>query len=418
MRSRRIVLVGAIGLLLGPATALTQFGQQPGGGGPPGGGGRGGFGGGGGFQGGGGRGGFGGMMNMDPTERWNQMTGGKDVWVRTEITDQRQQFFFDMMARGLNVTDGKITRQQFLDWSEQMRQRFQQGGGMRGPGGPQGGGPRGVPMNQDAGIEMFFRRLDKNGDGVLNYDEMPENLRAEKEKWDTNKDGVIDLKEFKEFAKARFDLIRSELEALNPSGQGQGSAPGASGVLPTVPIVPEEDTPKRTVYRAGNLPKELPAWFAQLDTDGDGQVGLYEWKKSGQPLSEFQKMDRNGDGFLTVEEVLAYQAIQNKGKGGNGQVASNGPSPGNGGPRGGGFQGGGPPGAFQGGGPPGGFQNGGPPGGWRGGPPGGGNSGNGGNRWNGGGPRGGAGPNNGATNQPQDAGGQRGQRRPRQNGGG
>ena len=272
-------------------------------------------------------------------------------------------------------------------------------------------------MNQEAGIEMFFRRLDKNGDGVLNYDEMPENLRAEKEKWDTNKDGVIDLKEFKEFAKARFDLIRSELEALNPSGQGQGSAGGASGVLPTVPIVPEEDTPKRTVYRAGNLPKELPAWFAQLDTDGDGQVGLYEWKKSGKPLLEFQKMDRNGDGFLTVEEVLAYEAIQNKGKAGNGQVAGNGPSPGNGSPRGGGFQGGGPPGTFQGG-PPGGFQNGGPPGGWRGGPPGGGNSGNGGNRWNGGGPRGGAGPNNGAANQPQDAGNQRGQRRTRQNGGG
>jgi Ca2+-binding EF-hand superfamily protein len=352
------------------------------------------------------------MMNMDPTERWNQMTGSKDVWDRTQITDPQQQQRFDFMARMMNVSNGKITRQQFIDWSEQMRQRFQQGGGMRGPGGPQGGGPRGVPMNQDAGIEMFFRRLDKNGDGVLNYDEMPENLRAEKEKWDTNKDGVIDLKEFKEFAKARFDLIRSELEALNPSGQGQGSAPGASGVLPTVPIVPEEDTPKRTVYRAGNLPKELPAWFAQLDTDGDGQVGLYEWKKSGQPLSEFQKMDRNGDGFLTVEEVLAYQAIQNKGKAGNGQVAGNGPSPGNGSPRGGGFQGGGPPGTFQGG-PPGGFQNGGPPGGWRGGPPGGGN---GGNRGNWSGPRGG--PNNGAANQPQDAGNQRGQRRTRQNGGG
>ena len=396
MRSRRIILVGAIGLLLGPATALTQFGQQPGGGGPPGG-----------FQGRGDRG----MMNQDPTARWNQMTGGKDVWLRTEITDPQTQNRFDFMARMMNVSDGKITRQQFLDWSEQMRQRFQQGGMRGGPGGPggqRGGGPggpggqRGGGFNQDAGIEMYFRRLDKNGDGVLNYDEMPSNLKAEKEKWDTNKDGMIDLKEFKEFAKARFDLIRSELEALNPNNQGQGSSAGASGALPTVPIVPEDEAPKRTVYRAGNLPKELPSWFAQYDTDHDGQIGLYEWKKTGEPLSRFLEIDRNGDGFLTVEEVLSWQAIQNKAKGGNGQaVAGNGPSQGMGGPRA----------NFQGGGPPrGGFPNGGPPGGWRGG--------NGGGRGNWGGPRGNFGPNNGASNQPQDGGGQRGGRRNRQSGGG
>jgi Ca2+-binding EF-hand superfamily protein len=262
-------------------------------------------------------------------------------------------------------------------------------------------------------VEVMFRRYDKNGDGVLNYDEMPDNLKAEKDKWDTNKDGLIDLKEFKEYMKGRMDQIRAEMGAGNQGGANAGSA-GASGQLPLVPIPIEEEAPKRTVYRAGNLPKELPAWFAQYDTDGDGQIGLYEWKKTGRELSEFQKMDRNGDGFLTVEEVLAYQASQNKGK--TGTVVAGGPSPGNGpggnfgGPQGGGF--GGPPGG------PGGQR-------WNGGPQGGGNNG-GGNRWNGGPPgggnggggrRGGMGPNSGADNQPQD-GGQRGGRGRRQNGGG
>src|SRR5262245_34495882 len=37
MRSRRTLLVAALALLLGPAAALTQIGQQPGGEGPPGG---------------------------------------------------------------------------------------------------------------------------------------------------------------------------------------------------------------------------------------------------------------------------------------------------------------------------------------------------------------------------------------------
>ena len=30
----------------------------------------------------------------------------------------------------------------------------------------------------------MFRRLDKDGDGYLSYDEMSENLKAEKDKWD------------------------------------------------------------------------------------------------------------------------------------------------------------------------------------------------------------------------------------------
>src|SRR5438552_6355285 len=54
----------------------------------------------------------------------------------------------------------------------------------------------------------LFRSYDKNGDGVLNNDEMSETLRAERDKWDTNKDGLIDLNEFKEFVKAR--TFRSE----------------------------------------------------------------------------------------------------------------------------------------------------------------------------------------------------------------
>src|SRR5262249_15447941 len=50
----------------------------------------------------------------------------------------------------------------------------------------------------------------------------------------------------------------------------------------------------------------LPDWFAKLDTDKDGQIGLYEWLAAKKPIDEFKDMDRNGDGFLTPEEVLFY----------------------------------------------------------------------------------------------------------------
>jgi hypothetical protein len=52
------------------------------------------------------------------------------------------------------------------------------------------------------------------------------------------------------------------------------------------------------------LPPGLPAWFREYDTDGDGQIALYEWKAAGQPVERFLAMDSDGDGFLTPDEVL------------------------------------------------------------------------------------------------------------------
>jgi Ca2+-binding EF-hand superfamily protein len=155
-------------------------------------------------------------------------------------------------------------------------------------------------------IESWFRRYDKNGDGLLNNDEMPEALKAERDRWDTNKDGFIDLNEFKAYAQARMQQAQADRGA-----QGFGGGWGGPGAMP-VPELPVENEKEQrpVVYRANNLPAELPAWFKEADTDQDGQVGLYEWKAKGWSVEEFVKMDRNNDGFLTVEEVLRYQKEQ------------------------------------------------------------------------------------------------------------
>ena len=62
------------------------------------------------------------------------------------------------------------------------------------------------------------------------------------------------------------------------------------------------------VFRAGKLPKGLPSWFDELDTNKDGQVALHEWRKGGRGLDEFAEIDRNDDGFITIEEALRYVA--------------------------------------------------------------------------------------------------------------
>jgi Ca2+-binding EF-hand superfamily protein len=63
----------------------------------------------------------------------------------------------------------------------------------------------------------------------------------------------------------------------------------------------------RSVNGFGGIsPKGLPAWFKDLDLDGDGQVALYEWRQAGKKFEDFREFDLNDDGFITAEEILRY----------------------------------------------------------------------------------------------------------------
>jgi Ca2+-binding EF-hand superfamily protein len=247
---------------------------------------------------------------FDPNAIFNMMSGGKDVIILSQV-DPGVARRLQRTVDALGITNGQITREQY---NQYLQQRMAQWGGGRGmtPGAPAApggapqvpgapGGPQADPTERWA--ENAFRRADLNGDGLLNYDEMDESLRAERDKWDTNKDGFIDLNEFKAYFKQRI---------ADRFGQAGPGGPGGQGGMPFIPgqdqtPMPEEEEKKPVVYRAGKLPKELPAWFAQLDTDKDGQIGLYEWRAAGRPIGDFMAMDRNQDGFLTVEEVLRYE---------------------------------------------------------------------------------------------------------------
>lgn len=260
------VLIGMMLVLLGPSRGVSQF---PGGS----------------------RG-----MGGDPSKMFDFMSGGKDVVTKDTLPFPQLAKRFDELVEKMGITNGQITRQQYMAYVEQTKN----GGAPAGPSGgaPDGssrGGPRGgmggTAEDSDRAAEAWFRQLDKNGDGLLNYDEMPENLRLELDKWDTNHDRVIDLAEFKEWVKAVFAQRANSRQgnAIKPAEQDE-----------------DEDEPKPTVYRAGKLPPGLPAWFKQIDTDGDGQITMAEWRAAGKSIDEFQKIDRNGDGFLTIAEVMYY----------------------------------------------------------------------------------------------------------------
>jgi hypothetical protein len=181
---------------------------------------------------------------------------------------------------------------------------------------PDGAVPPSVQVEQ---AKKIFRKLDVDGDGVLSAAELPESLRGERVRWDANRNGVIDPDEYWAYYQARLGVLSEQVAAgqidlgLKRGGPtvSPASGPAAKPAVSTIP--PDGEGLRTAVRRAGKLPPGLPDWFVRLDTDGDGQVGLYEWRKSGRPLAEFASMDLNDDGFITADELLRYLAQQPRG---------------------------------------------------------------------------------------------------------
>jgi Ca2+-binding EF-hand superfamily protein len=272
---------------------------------------------------GGGGWGKGGGGKMNPDMIFNFMSQGKDYIVISEIRRGREQA--EEYAQRKGITNGQLTREQFAEY---MNERFASWQSNRG------GGAGGPAASADPAKD-YFDRLDRNRDGVLTDNEIPEALKADLSKWDTNRDGKVQLDEY-----------RAYFKAYPPAD----AAPAAVSVAPAASPLEELDK-RATVYRAGNLPKELQkTWFEEYDTDKDGQVGLYEWKAGGRPISEFRGMDANGDGFITAEEALRWVRKNGGGNTGGNNVASAGQ-----GGRGQGMGGGGGSGRWQGNGGPSGF---------------------------------------------------------------
>jgi EF hand len=318
MRLKHTALILTAGFLLMPTLLWSQF---PG-------------------MGGSGGGGMPGMGGFNPEMLFDRFAQGKDVIRRADL-DERGQRFFDRMAPMMGATNGELTREQFrrgMNTGMQMLQSGQLPQGMNF--GRPGGGPGGEGQDRDQRTDARFQQYDRNQDGVLSNDELSDTLQAERDKYDANHDGTIDLNEYRAYIQARRD---------NPSGDNRGGPGGALGMLGGLPQLPRpgaEERERPTMYRAGSLPRDFP--YARLDTDLDGQVGLYEWKAGGMRIGDFLGMDLNSDGFMTVDEYYRWKkrgeeearksmgltglAMNGRGPGGGGRPGGGGFTPGMGGP--------------------------------------------------------------------------------------
>jgi Ca2+-binding EF-hand superfamily protein len=159
--------------------------------------------------------------------------------------------------------------------------------------------------NLEQWAEVEFRKRDRDGDGYLNSAEAPGKLRDDFARWDANGDSRIDLAEFKRHFR---DSVRAKL------AKSESKLQEAMKWLKPPTVIDAREPPRVVVYRAGNLPKELPPWFRELDANRDGQVSLAEWLRVGKAAVEFATMDRNDDGLLTIEETLRFFRLRAPGE--------------------------------------------------------------------------------------------------------
>jgi hypothetical protein len=208
----------------------------------------------------------------------------------------------------------------------------------RGPGGP-GGGPGGGPSrgsDPERGWLMLVNLTGSKGD-VVDLGKIPPESRNFMKTLVERRGGVM-LPESGVWTKndylahhARNEEARASFSAngdpsgRDPSGRDRGAfGPGGFdrstwgqggwdqsgwGQRPFEKKDAEEERP--VAMRYGKLPKGLPDWFDSNDTDKDGQVSLYEWRKAGREMKDFLEMDLNSDGLVTADEYLRFARQKN-----------------------------------------------------------------------------------------------------------
>lgn len=125
----------------------------------------------------------------------------------------------------------------------------------------------------------LFKTLDASGDGRLSLREMrtaPKRILT----FDENKDGQISADEVPTTISVTF--------ARGNAGYNYGRVVRNGSAAP-----------------ARSTPKDQPEWFTRMDRNGDGDVTLKEFPGE---KPDFEKLDTNNDGFIEPAEAKAAKA--------------------------------------------------------------------------------------------------------------
>jgi Ca2+-binding EF-hand superfamily protein len=208
------------------------------------------------------------FANMSAENFIKRFDKNKDgVLTRDELPPRLAENFDKLDTNG----DGKLDKQEVETFLNRFRQRMANN---------KNGAPQGDNASPQRTVEMILKRFDTNHDGRISKDEARGPLAKNFDRIDVNKDGYLDRQELLRIA----PLFQKAMS--NAQGPAKGK-PGASspGARPAVrPVLPD---------------------FDALDNNADGRLSRDELK--GTPLADdFDKIDTNKDGKIDRKEFEAY----------------------------------------------------------------------------------------------------------------
>ncbi|GAB5444819.1 MAG: hypothetical protein Fues2KO_51680 [Fuerstiella sp.] len=147
--------------------------------------------------------------------------------------------------------------------------------------------------------------MDVNGDGRIDQseiDRMPEGFRNFMESRGIQLKAGLSVEEFRNNMRSQFSRMREREGGYErPTPESAAPRVSTSNRAEYKPVEPYRPREKE------RMTVDLPPQYSELDTDFDGQIGLYEWIVARRDdLELFDTIDYDADGLLTPRELLEH----------------------------------------------------------------------------------------------------------------
>jgi RNA polymerase sigma factor (sigma-70 family) len=200
-----------------------------------------------------------GAKTADPVAEFNFFANGRNFFMASDNARLRKSL--DAFLREKGITSGVVTKDLYLAFAQARAAGQIAGDGVQ---------TKNAIFEQISQFAvMEFKRLDRNEDDQLDTEEMPNQLKEELSRWDTNQDNLINIEEFKLFFFNRF----------NGGGLIQPSEIRRIAVME----------------------------FERLDLNGDGLLTLEEMTQKMK--SQLSQWDSNRDRQVSLSEFVAYYTV-------------------------------------------------------------------------------------------------------------
>jgi Ca2+-binding EF-hand superfamily protein len=167
----------------------------------------------------------------------------------------------------------------------------------------------------------FIKDFDKNGDGKLSKDEVPQNLREHFAAIDANKDGQISREELQQYAERMAQGRPRAVEMLyivvDEAAEG---APTVQELQQAYDLLRKFDknhdgkidAKEVAAYRQQRCKERFDTIIKDLDKNHDGKISKSEAR--GLLADDFDQLDTNKDGFIDRQELekVCMPARQNE----------------------------------------------------------------------------------------------------------